>query len=128
MESFVGKPIRTKSGANIFLNPGTGPVEGAKLKFARANVEQLIVDIGLSPELVKVSHRYSLDEDGRFAFRLSYQDKICDVDMPGLELSRVRYMSEEQDIWDFPRLYIDGSSWVWLFAINHAKSVLLDKE
>jgi hypothetical protein len=30
----------------------------------------------------------------------------------------VRYLGiPGQNIWDFPRLFVDGSSWVWKFAI-----------
>jgi hypothetical protein len=34
-------------------------------------------------------------------------------------LEKVRYLdSENQDIFNFPRLYVDGSSWVWKYALN----------
>lgn len=39
------------------------------------------------------------------------------VDMPSLSLEKIRYMGEKtQNIWDFPRLYVNGSSWVWKYA------------
>jgi len=39
--------------------------------------------------------------------------------MPGLPLDLVRYTGENgQNIWNFPRLYLDDSSWVWKFAAN----------
>jgi len=42
------------------------------------------------------------------------------VMMPGLSLERVRYMGEPQNIWDFPRMCVDGNTWAWHFAINVA--------
>jgi hypothetical protein len=39
--------------------------------------------------------------------------------MPGLPVEQVRYMGESgQNIWDFPRLYVDDSSWIWEFALS----------
>ena len=42
------------------------------------------------------------------------------VDMPGLPLAKVRFTgAKSQDIWTFPRLYVDDSSWVWLYSFPH---------
>ena len=41
------------------------------------------------------------------------------VEMPGLPLEQVRYMGHEgQNARDYPRLYVDGASWLWEFAVN----------
>lgn len=58
--------------------------------------------------------------DGRFTYRLSFSDDLrFDVEMPGLPLERVRYTGADgQRISDYPRLYVDGSSWVWKFAVS----------
>ncbi len=38
--------------------------------------------------------------------------------MPGFPLDRVRYIEgEKRSILDFPRLYVDGSSWIWYIGI-----------
>ncbi|MET9402659.1 hypothetical protein [Kitasatospora sp. NPDC002965] len=39
--------------------------------------------------------------------------------MPGLSLDQVRWMNEpDQNIWNYPRLFVDGSSWVWWYALG----------
>ena len=43
--------------------------------------------------------------------------------MPGISLEKVRFMGkEDENIWDFPRLYVDDESYVWKYAlINKGK-------
>ena len=125
MESFIGEPIHSRLG-KIWINPGTGPVSEATEKNARANLPQLVLDASLDPEQVKVTRIAEWDDDGRYGYELALEGRACEVLMPGLELERVRYIDEEtQDIWDFPRLYINGSSWVWMFAIDLVRDSLL---
>jgi hypothetical protein len=48
--------------------------------------------------------------------------RSIEIQMPGLPVERVRYMGETgQNIWDFPRLYVDDSSWIWQFALSVCK-------
>lgn len=69
------------------------------------------------------------DANGRFRFVLVRGERRCEIDMPGLPIDRVRYVGGEgQDIWDFPRLYVDGSSWVWKFAVNRARDKLSEED
>lgn len=45
--------------------------------------------------------------------------------MPGIALENVRYVgADDQNIWDFPRLYVEGSSWVWEFGVRVATRML----
>jgi hypothetical protein len=30
----------------------------------------------------------------------------------------------DQNIWDFPRLYVNGSSWVWIYAVGSVADAL----
>lgn len=62
-------------------------------------------------------------EGGRWPFSMWMADgREIEVDMPGLPIERVRWVGgEDQNIWDFPRLYVDGSSWVWKFAVNQCQ-------
>ena len=120
-DEYKDNPLHPNIGGRIFFNPGTEPVEGATLENAEANMKQFISDSSLADELVFERYGDNEDEDGRFRFYVYW--KRCEamrvsVDMPGWTLERVRYIGEPgQDIWDFPRLYVDGSSWVWEFAI-----------
>lgn len=108
----------------VILNPGTGPVRDANEDDARANVKQLMADVALDGLRMR---RYRPDDNrGRFGFRLYYNGRRCDIEMPGWSLDRVRWMDHSQDIWQFPRLYVDGSSWIWQIAINVVRGQLTD--
>lgn len=111
------------------VNPGTGPVHGSNETDAWINVVKLCEDAGVldsldMPEAIK---RTPADDesDGRLRYEIVLADRSCQVDMPGIPLVLVRYLGEpDQNIWDFPRLYVDGSSWVWCFAIDQVRAVL----
>lgn len=99
---------------NLIVNPGIGSIEGSNKEDAIQNLNQLLEDA----DLKKVVVEYIREEDGRFYFMCSV-GHMFEVGMPGLPLNQVRYMKEpSQNIWDFPRLYIDGSSWIWYYAIS----------
>lgn len=117
MESFIGEPIRI-GGGQVFVNPGTGPVDDATEAEARKNMKQLVIDAEIQGARVRRKSR--LDENGRFGFRVIAADRTWDVEMPGLPLERVRFM-KGLDPWQFPRLYLDGSSWLWEFAVGIMK-------
>lgn len=58
--------------------------------------------------------------NGRFTFTLAFGEGLqFEIEMPGLPIEKVRWTgAADQDIWDYPRLYVDGSSWVWKYAVN----------
>jgi hypothetical protein len=63
--------------------------------------------------------QHSATPDGRYAFRLFVDGASHVVEMPGMPLAEVRVLKAAgQNVWDFPRLYIDGSSWLWLHGLN----------
>jgi hypothetical protein len=103
----------------IFVNPGAGPVKGATVENANINIQKFIEDCGL-PGL-RVNDQAVIDKgDGRFIYKLVRDGyaKSIEVQMPGLPLDQVRFMDYKgQNAWYFPRLYVDGSSWFWLFAL-----------
>lgn len=106
----------------IYINPGSGPVAGATLANAEANMSVLIEDLKKRPEITTIAMatpQQPTEDEGRYAFVIVVNGEDHEVEMPGLPLNQVRYMRENnQNIWDFPRLYVDGSSWVWFFALN----------
>jgi hypothetical protein len=60
---------------------------------------------------------------------LAHDGNKAEVLMPGLLLSQVRYTGDGyQNIWDYPRLYVDGDSWVWKYAIEVILGQLAPKE
>lgn len=109
----------------IHINPGSGPVAGATAALAADAMEQFVRDLAerniTVASCVRNAHAdYNADDhDGRFAFDLTFADgRTAQVQMPGLPIGQVRWLGPDQDIWQFPRLYVDDSSWVWFFALN----------
>lgn len=106
------------------LNPGSGSVQDASLEHAHENIKVFVQDIAQAHGLfVKDIFRLEDDDDrGYFAFALDIEkgslERRIRVDMPGLPLEKVRYLESSQDAWAFQRLYLDGSSWLWKFAVN----------
>lgn len=125
MKTFIGKPIQAGQ-SKVYINPGTGPVENASLKNARKNMEAFAKELAL--EGIKIRRHKGRDEDdGRFGFSLKYGKEKCYIDMPGLPLEQVRW-TKALNPWHFPRLYVDGSSWLWEFAVGVAKRHLTNEE
>lgn len=109
----------------IIINPGTGKVEGSQQQ-ALANIGTLLQDSGV--DAVKITFAGRLD-NGRYSFVLTHDGREAEVDMPGLPLDQVRFTNApEQNIWHFPRLYVNGSSWVWCYAVGMLHSALLGEE
>lgn len=103
----------------IIINPGSGPVADASEAQAEANIVHFIADCGV-PHVVYIRIPERDDNDGRFSYLLWKEGstRCHEVAMPGIPLDQVRFMdTKDQDIWDFPRLYVDGHSWVWMFAL-----------
>lgn len=108
----------------IIINPGTGPVEGASEREAIANAGYLCVDLAdfegdpkvPQADFFRMPER---DEDGRYGFRFESGEYSAVVDIPGLPIEQVRYIkAPDQNIWHYPRLYINDSSFVWFYVIN----------
>jgi hypothetical protein len=101
----------------VFVNPGAGPVgHGTLAEDAITNMHALLADVGLDGATFDGG---APDETGRYSFTVRYAEREAEVDMPGTTLEEVRYMKlPGQNIWHFPRLYVGGSSWVWLYAVE----------
>lgn len=105
----------------IDINPGSDPVPNAWRSHADINMGAFMDDLtdrGLPvAECVADLPR---DRDGRYAYTVTFTDgRTVQVDMPGRPTDQVRYMYREgQNPFDFPRLHVDGSSWLWLYALG----------
>lgn len=101
----------------IIMNPGSGPVGGeVSWDNAYENITAYIADCEIPMRVVRSEHE---EKDGRYLFVLKNDEYDCqiDVEMPGLPLDRVRYIKGDgRNIHEFPRLYVDGSSWIWYIA------------
>lgn len=101
------------------LNPGTGEIPGATEAHAESNMRHLLTDCNRK-DLKFVRAPEHDKGEGRYSY-LVYRDRGTRyhlVEMPGWSLDKVRYMEESQNAWHFPRLYVDGSSWLWVFALQ----------
>jgi len=70
------------------------------------------------------ARKTKIDSDGRVGFRFSRDRFACDIDIPGLPIDQIRYLGKPQNIWQFPRLYINGSSFVWMYVVSLARAEL----
>jgi hypothetical protein len=103
------------------INPGTGICARARLSWARSNLRRFLADLdvpGIEMRLVE-----DVDEQGYACFRLSRRTAKrvhrCVVHVPGIGIRRVRYsLSNRRDICAVQRLYVDGSSWAWPYALS----------
>jgi hypothetical protein len=100
----------------VIINPGAGPVGGrVSLRNALKNMTRLKRDARLPRQPSK--RRPWWDEGGRYGFevRNSLGRKVT-VLMPGVPLRHVRWMGG--DCWPYPRLYVNGNSWLWRYAVE----------
>lgn len=110
----------------IFINPGSGPVADSAEENARAALEVFLDDLG---EDFDSDRQSTGEDDGRWTYAVKHRVHEHDVEMPGLPPAEVRWMGEESgSIFAFPRLYVDGSSWVWAFALSVLKDCDDDRE
>lgn len=99
----------------IIINPGTGSVENSEELHAIENIHFVLDKLKQKNiAYVRIPER---DENGRYCFVLMYQNeegknKSCEVDMPGISFT------EETNEMRFPRMYVDGSSWIFYFGID----------
>jgi hypothetical protein len=101
----------------IIINPGTGEVKEATAEHAINNIKHFITDCGVDGVEFKRISKQDYGE-GRYAFILWKDTRSYEIQMPGKPLEEVRFMNNDnQNIWHFPRLYVDGSSWVWKYAL-----------
>ena len=110
-------PLIDMNNRNILINPGSGPVGGeVSWDNAYENITAYIADCEIPMRIVRSEHE---PDEGRYLFvlRNDEYDYQIEVDMPGLPLERVRYVKgDKRSILDFPRVYVDGGSWIWYIA------------
>lgn len=116
----------------VALNPGTEPRDEATLKHAEANLKQFLAEAFPCPRLIRQERLPDLDGEGRFGFRLSWSshpelplfegahDLEAELEMPGLPLAQVHCEAHDNP-WGFPRLYLNGSSWLWSLAVGQIR-------
>lgn len=105
----------------VFINPGTGDVDGATEANAIETANRFVQDLGL---LNPVTVERNPDKDGCwegwYAFVLRYGERSCTLDVPGVDPDLVQLGKP----WVSPRVYVDGSSWLWGFGLGCAHEYL----
>lgn len=97
--------------AQIIINPGTGPVPEATEENAIINIKHWITDTGVDG--IEYLRNPKGDFDGRYSFLVWKNTRCHIIDMPGIALEIVRSATP----WVSPRLYVDGSSWLWNYSV-----------
>ena len=100
------------------INPGTEPVDDATEAHAIENIRHFVTDLGGDTpqrdiKWIRIPEQDGGD-DGRYAFLIWMGNQCHEIDMPGCPLEVVR----QSRPWYSPRLYIDGSSWLWGFGLG----------
>jgi hypothetical protein len=99
----------------IIINPGTFNTPKGDRSQSEHNIKEFIKQLGVDAE-------YKFIEDcsnGRHSYKIWNDNHSHIVDMPAIPLKDIIYKSgEKRSIFEFPRLYVDGSSWLWEFALR----------
>jgi hypothetical protein len=95
---------------------------------AIANVAAFLDELSMADPSIAVTMRSPRhDGTGRYSFVLHRGIRSVEVDVPELPLDEVRCTR------DFiprgcPRLYVDGNSWWWCYALDFAREALADHD
>jgi hypothetical protein len=112
----------------FFLNPGSGPISRrVTMKQALVNMKHLIKDAEV-PNATFESDKNADEDDGRFDFVVRLGKKKVFVSIPGLPLKDVRFDPNNKNCLFYPRLYINGSSWYWKYAVSQVHFTLTGDE
>jgi len=113
----------------VLSNLGNGPVSGDTcLDHAIANITTFIKELDMNDPPVSVTMLSpEHDRTGRYQFDLHRGIRTVAVDMPGLPLDEVR-CTEDFIPQGCPRLYVDGNSWWWHYALDIARTALEDHD
>lgn len=109
----------------IIINPGAEPLAHGHFNHARRNMSAFTRELFPDLKAPKINLKYLTKQDGRYKFKLIRGIRKTHVEMPGLPLNQVQYQ-RGLNPWNFPRLYVNGSSWLWEFAVGQARDDLMD--
>jgi hypothetical protein len=95
--------------ATVFINPGTEASDTATEDNALKIAERICADTGST-----ASRHPEADNRGWFGFRFVRDGRTAEVDIPGDDPDVVC----EGRPWVSRRLYVEGSSWLYGYAMN----------
>lgn len=122
------------------INPGTEPLRDAKLDLAAEAVLRFVEDLrtpglgfepiddmtvsrALHPGAIDGKHPDQDNPEGWFDFRITRGHRVCYVSTPGVPFEIARG-TPERGCMEGPRLYVEGESWWWPFALGVAHRAL----
>jgi hypothetical protein len=106
----------------MLVNPGTSSIREADKKLAKLGIAQFVTDLDLGA--LKVKRDKKGDCDGWFGFKVKSKRASISVLVPGIPMEQMRRMERDDSAWNFRRLYVEGSSWLWNYALERAKEEL----
>jgi hypothetical protein len=107
----------------VMINPGTTPVERAQERLAHSNMRRFLADLGRGVTARRVSEGEEDGSGGRWMFRLERGKRHVLVHMPGCPRDMVCAPLRAGMVLPY-RLYVDGNSWMWPYALNIARDAL----
>lgn len=113
------------------INQGTWEVEDATAEQAQSNMACLLADSRVTDEMSAVYCPERNYGGGRYCFVVTHKPtgRNVEVQMPGCALDRVRWINApNQNIMSFPRLYVDGMSWYWIYAADALRYAFEDAD
>lgn len=94
----------------------TGPVVHGTPMAALESIVALFQEAGV--RIVRIAYR-GIESDGRHAFAITTPaNRGIVISMPGLDPATLR----SDDILRTPRIYVDGNSWLWRYAVSQVRS------
>lgn len=104
---------------------GIAPLMGRSAELAIANTQEFCRQLEraykIKPEVKRVIDWD--DRDGWYGFRLKFGDRTCDLMMPGCSVENV-----QGEAIGSKRIFVNGGSWLWRFALSEAGEILLEIE
>jgi hypothetical protein len=97
----------------LIINPGTETQTGTTEENAIKVAGYICEDLSISPE-DRWSRSPERDGKGWYGFKFKWAGGAVDVDIPGTDADVVR----EGRPFKSPRLYVDGSSWLYGYALG----------
>lgn len=109
----------------IFINPGTEARDEHKAENAVVVAQELAKIFKDEYPALELKRDTSKDDnDGWYGFKLVNGDTAIDVDIPGDDPEQVM----KSEPWVSRRLYVDGSSWLWDYAVGIVSDRLKGEE
>jgi hypothetical protein len=104
---------------SVIINPGAGTLaRQGRERDARRSLAMLLRETGLEP--TPRVRFLGADDTNRYTFRLTWGGRETTVDMPALSRRKL----QPAPGYTPPRLYVDGSSWWWPYAVDMVRSEL----